>query len=415
MKNTIIIGIRIIILNNLLNSRIKIAPINCYSEVKLTIKGPKIKQRIINCDKTLQCDGSYHEVSTPDEININGIFQNITNDYTYDLDKEINNITFIWNYTIKDCHHMFSNLENIENIDFSKFDTSEVTYMGCMFKQSTFTSLDLSFFNTSKVLYTKDMFSGCNQLLSLNLVRFDISNVNHMHNMFYGCSSLVSLNLHSFDFSKITYMASMFEKINDNLIYCIKETWENFIISKDSIKLPKSAKLNCTEICNKSDYFYCLEDKCPQEYQFFIPKKKVCVKNCSLDDYYKYEYNNICYSFNFMELIYLDKVDKTDKLMNEELISNYLVYNLKNLSIYNNTEIYGKNINDTTIDKIMENVKSIISHIYPNEIIKEIKDGNDLMVFENNEIIINITSTENQKLNKNKNISTIIFGYAKIN
>ena len=246
MKNTIIIGIRIIILNNLLNSRIKIAPINCYSEVKLTIKGPKIKQRIINCDKTLQCDGSYHEVSTPDEININGIFQNITNDYTYDLDKEINSITFIWNYTIKDCHHMFSNLENIENIDFSKFDTSEVTYMGCMFKQSTFTSLDLSFFNTSKVLYTKDMFSGCNQLVSLNLVSFDTSNVNDMHNMFngcsrlvslnlnnfktskatsmhhmfYGCSSLVSLNLHSFDFSKITYMASMFEKINDNLIYC---------------------------------------------------------------------------------------------------------------------------------------------------------------------------------------------------
>ena len=111
-----------------------------------------------------------------------------------------------------------------------------------------------------------------------------------------------------------------------------------------------------------------------------------------------------------MELIYLDKVDKTDKLMNEELISNYLIYNLKNLSIYNNTEIYGKNINDTTIDKIMENVKSIISHIYPNEIIKEIKDGNDLMVFENNEIIINITSTENQKLNKNKNISTINLG-----
>ena len=60
MKNTIIIGIRIIILYNLLNSRIKIAPINCYSEVKLTIKGPKIKKRIINCDKNLQCDGSYH-------------------------------------------------------------------------------------------------------------------------------------------------------------------------------------------------------------------------------------------------------------------------------------------------------------------------------------------------------------------
>ena len=58
-----------------------------------------------------------------------------------------------------------------------------------------------------------------------------------------------------------------------------------------------------------------------------------------------------------MELIYLDKADKIDQLMNEELISNYLIYNLKNLSIYNNTEIYGKNINDTTIDKIMENVK----------------------------------------------------------
>ena len=32
------------------------------------------------------------------------------------------------------------------------------------------------------------------------------------------------------------------------------------------------------------------------EYNKLIPEEKKCIKNCSLDNIYKYEFKNICYS-----------------------------------------------------------------------------------------------------------------------
>ena len=91
------------------------------------------------------------------------------------------------------------------------FNTSNVTDMRSMFDScSGLTSLDLSSFDTSNVTNMKSMFSGCYSLTSLDLSSFVTSNVTSMQSMFNSCSGLTSLDLSSFDTSKVTTMSGMF-------------------------------------------------------------------------------------------------------------------------------------------------------------------------------------------------------------
>ena len=119
----------IILLYFLFNSFIKV---HSYSEVNITIRGNGT-QKILN-DQSRKCGPHSNIVYIPNEIYINGIFYN-TNNYYYvnNLENEINNITIRWNNTIQNCNHIFSDLNNVIYFDFSNFDSSEVTYMGCMF------------------------------------------------------------------------------------------------------------------------------------------------------------------------------------------------------------------------------------------------------------------------------------------
>ena len=150
---------------------------------------------------------------------------------------------------ITDMSDMFKDCSSLTNLDVSGFDTSSVTNMGGMFNGcSSLTSLDVLSFNTSKV---KDygsfakMFSGCSSLKSLDLSNFDFSNTyasnyTGMYEllrdcrsletiklpstvtfnksgvsvafMFYGCSSLTSLDLSGWNTSNVKYMSEMFRE-----------------------------------------------------------------------------------------------------------------------------------------------------------------------------------------------------------
>lgn len=55
-----------------------------------------------------------------------------------------------------------------------------------------------------------EMFCGCNNIEQVNLSGFDTSNVIDMCSMFYGCEKLKKLNLHNFDTSKVEIMGGMF-------------------------------------------------------------------------------------------------------------------------------------------------------------------------------------------------------------
>ena len=106
---------------------------------------------------------------------------------------------------------MFGAFTKLENIEFGKIDTSQVTDMTQMFSgSSSLTNLNLTSFDTGKVTRMFGMFQGCSSLTELNLSSFDTKNVGNMQQMFYGCSSLTELDVSSFDTSNVKNMSNMF-------------------------------------------------------------------------------------------------------------------------------------------------------------------------------------------------------------
>ena len=95
-------------------------------------------------------------------------------------------------------------------IDVSKFDTSKVQDFSYMFIHcDAIKLLNLKNFDTSSAIDTSGMFQGCEGLVSLDLSSFDTSNVLEMSDMFAHCYNLTSLTV-KFDTSKVTYMNAMF-------------------------------------------------------------------------------------------------------------------------------------------------------------------------------------------------------------
>ena len=112
---------------------------------------------------------------------------------------------------VTNMSEMFGSCSTLTSFNLESFDTSKVTNMSYMFYHcEALTSLDVSGFNTTKVAKMGNMFLGCTALTSLNLESFNTANVTEMYSMFYRCSSLTSLILESFDTSNVTNMNSMF-------------------------------------------------------------------------------------------------------------------------------------------------------------------------------------------------------------
>ena len=106
----------------------------------------------------------------------------------------IYSIRLRFNFKLSSCAYMFYRCENIVDIDFSDFNTQNITDMSYMFAYSTFTSLDLRSFKTENVMNMSYMFYKVSSLTSLNLDSFNTQNVTNMKSMFDGCSSLAILN-----------------------------------------------------------------------------------------------------------------------------------------------------------------------------------------------------------------------------
>ncbi|MBR5137973.1 MAG: BspA family leucine-rich repeat surface protein [Alistipes sp.] len=138
------------------------------------------------------------------------------------------------------CSGMFDRMGNLQEIDFTNVDTSNVTTMSSMFyacynlTSLTFgdnfdtsnvtdmsnmfsncyalTSLDLSGFNTAKVTNMSFMFFECEKLILLNVSGFNTAKVTNMYNMFYRCEQLTTLDVSGFNTANVTNMTSMFHK-----------------------------------------------------------------------------------------------------------------------------------------------------------------------------------------------------------
>ena len=143
---------------------------------------------------------------------------------------------------------MFTNCYELESLDLSNFDTSNVTDMsfifnGCfilkeikglkkfitnnvtnmsaMFKCCCkLKSLDLSNFDTSNVTDMSSMFFGCNNLKEIKgLNKFITNKVIKMNSMFQGCIELESLDLSNFDTKKVTEINNIFKCCECDLIF----------------------------------------------------------------------------------------------------------------------------------------------------------------------------------------------------
>ena len=122
---------------------------------------------------------------------------------------------------VTDMSEMFAKF-TIRNLDLSSFDTSKVTTMASMFSESDMLiSADVRSFDTSNVKDMSLMFYNCNQLSNLDVSKFDTGNVKDMNKMFYKCSSLKNLDFseyEKFDTSSVTNMHEMFSEVGSERI-----------------------------------------------------------------------------------------------------------------------------------------------------------------------------------------------------
>lgn len=111
------------------------------------------------------------------------------------------------------CRGMFSDLTNMETIDFSHFYTNNVITMAGMFLGSTkLKELNLSSFDTSNVADMSCMFQLCESLTQVNLSSFNTYNVTNMSCMFDKCCNLNTLDLSKFNTFNVTDMSFMFRE-----------------------------------------------------------------------------------------------------------------------------------------------------------------------------------------------------------
>ena len=135
------------------------------------------------------------------------------NDYMHPWDgnSAITSVEFRGTIRPTTCDSLFHGLYSLESIDFTGFDTSNVTDMDYMFSGcEALTSLDVSNFDTSNVMDMSCMFEYCLSLTNLDVSGFDTGNVEYMGSMFYECESLTSLDVSRWDTNKVVDMSKMF-------------------------------------------------------------------------------------------------------------------------------------------------------------------------------------------------------------
>ena len=269
---------------------------------------------------------------------------------------DLNNLTIKFNTQIESCENMFYRINNIIEIDLSKFDASNVNNMNGMFAKCTnlikitfgnintslvqsmeklfyycqkLITIDRLNFDTLSVTTMKQMFSHCESLLSIN-AEFNPQNVKNMYIIFGYCYKVVTINLPNFKKTKAINIEGMFYRnyklkyidlsyfeVNSSSIENIKNAFCNctsiVFIKLDSFKINNDTItkgfLNLTyknlKVClrdedtinrlnNYSNLFDC-SDICFNENIKIDSKENKCVNNCNEIEF-KYEFNNICYN-----------------------------------------------------------------------------------------------------------------------
>ena len=304
------------------------------------------------------------------------------------------------------------------------------------------TEINFSKFNTSALNHMDGMFYDCISLTSLNLSHFSTKQVESINNMFCNCLNLEYINLYNFSDESLTKYNDMFSNIPKNAAICLKENNSNTKIIEQIknksfyiIDCSNNWKLNRKKLIiknnsyidncyndpeykyeydgkcyNNCSYYYYIDNNinykctnnnsCPNEYNKLIPNKSKCIKNCSEDDIYKFEYNNKCY-LNSSEFICTE--EKPFQLIDTVECFKYcdIIDIIKNFCILN---YEGEIIQEQ--DLFLENIK--IGFISSN-VTLEIDEGKEI-ILKNNNMTMTLTSSDIQKNYINKNMTSIDLG-----
>ena len=370
---------------------------------------------------------------------------------------------------VEDMMDMFAFNNNLISIELSNFNTSKVKNLkGMFYKCQTLKYLDLSNFDTTLVINICSMFEQCSSLLYINFNSLRIGgggeketgyafsstppelkiciNDSQTENLLLSwtvINSQTNLNCSDICFeknikinlkenrclyscneseSKYEYKNYCYEVCpnttfisNNNEYLCSDKTFEdnyyfdiqkgvykecyktckkcnnegnetnnNCLECKDGFKFTNDSLLNnnCYEICNHYYYFdefntyKCTNNKtCPEKYNKLINEKNKCIDECKNDNIYRYQYNNICYEHC---------PDGTRE-------TNYNCF-----------------LNEITEEDRI--IKIFQEYIFNSDIIKNVTENKTDYILEKDNVIYQITTTENQKLNEYKNISSINLG-----
>lgn len=156
---------------------------------------------------------------------------------------------------VTDMSRMFWDCKTLSAIDLSGMDTSNVTKMNYMFDDcNNLSTINLSSMNTSKVTDMSNMFAGCKKLKTINVSSFDTSNVKDMGAMFMGCESLESIDLSNFKTSNVTQIDGIFSNC-----FALKELdlskldFSNLITNYETIDIATFSELVYDEV---GGYFF---------------------------------------------------------------------------------------------------------------------------------------------------------------
>lgn len=159
-------------------------------------------------------DNRYHlEIATNGPViapkDAQSLFSNFENLKEIDLTNF--NTTYVYN-----MNYIFYNNPNLTTINLEGIDTSNVKGMGLFFGNCTsLQTVNLSYLNTTTVTDMTGMFSGCSNLISVDLSNLDTSNVTKLNNMFYNCRKIKSIDMSNFNTISVTNMSGMFQNCSE--------------------------------------------------------------------------------------------------------------------------------------------------------------------------------------------------------
>ena len=168
------------------------------------------RKKIDNNDELNILPNTKIEIHFPSDIKSLENFFNINYDKNVEYIEKIDLSPFN-SSSIKTMSHLFHGCRSLNSIDFTKFDSSSAIDMSYMFSGCiSLEFINLPNFNTESVTNMSGMFSGCNLITSFNLSNFNTKSTTDMSGMFSGCNLITSLNLSSFSTESVTNMSDMF-------------------------------------------------------------------------------------------------------------------------------------------------------------------------------------------------------------